>query len=167
MKWMNIHQQVFGLGDFCLMILDTSVCQSIANLFLLYHMSLAKPILACVQPLCHVLTSACFLTPGFCLNPDCTSAVPNTACLFITTFACLTPDFHLSPACAFARIFWTCGLRLACTAFLLFWIVVKIPNYYSAPESTSGSTVCSGLTGLDSSVSHIFLKVCFKNGLML
>ena len=107
----------------------------------------------CVHPSCLCTDLSLFLTPGFFLKPDCTSAVPNTACCLLTTFACLTLDFRLSPTCTFARIFWLIkffSLRpvpgMYCLCFFL--TVNKYPNYHSL-ESASGSTVFSGLTGTD------------------
>ena len=65
--------------------------------------------LLCQPSFCSTIWVLLLLLPTCpCTNPDCTSAVPNTACVYwplLPDF--LTPDFRPVPACTFARIFWT------------------------------------------------------------
>ena len=73
------------------MILDTFALSTnpLPTLLLFNHVSLAKPIVLLPMFFLPSLVPIpdCFLTPGFfCLNPNCTSVVPNTACLFMDPF---------------------------------------------------------------------------------
>ena len=84
-------------SDYCLVFWKLlPICQSVANLFLCYHVSQAKSLLyRCLyfclpvyQPLC------LFLTTGFCLNLTCTSAVTFGFLTFLLPTGCLAWLLH-------------------------------------------------------------------------
>ena len=109
----------------------------------------ASVLSACPLPICfcsatEVLPS---LTPGFCLNPDCTLLCLTLRACLLTIFACLTLDFCLNPTCTFARIFWLDWLWVfypaACAwpvlpVFCFFLTVNKYPNFRLLPSLPLG-----------------------------
>ena len=102
----------------------------------------------CVLPPCPSTDFCLFLTPGFCLNPDCTSAMPNIACQFIDHFCLSDPGFLAEPYLYLCQDFWFFFPPAACAWPVLpvffellinILTIVLLPSLLLGPQSLPAS----------------------------